>query len=503
MKSVAMLDLTRHVSYSCPVPSLAEIISAKPLRTMIVLSAALFLSGNWILPLMDRDEPKFAEASREMLERSDYLIPWFNGQYRFDKPPLIYWCQAASYRLFGQSAFSARLPSAIFATATAALLILWGRRLGNEKAGLYAAIIFVTCLQVLIHARLAVADMPMIFFVAAATWSGWEMTRPRAQGPAWWWMFYICLAFGFLAKGPVACLPLAGVLFGRWLRPTEFQLSLRNLLIGIVLALLLIGLWGVPALATTQALFFTVGIGHHVVFRSLGIMEGHGGPGWLGFLLTLPLYLVTFFVSFFPWALSMPRTIRDWWPLRNVDPLGWYLLIQATLVFAVFTLVRTKLPHYTLPAFPAISFWLALRITNRPDSARWLKRRAAAMCVLAALVTLGLFRVVQPKFVAATLFRQARSFCSPNMQFATIDFDEPSLVWEFRKVTTNYMQHLTRDQAKQFLQEPGPRMLFVTTKEFTGELTSLGTSALTVRSTGIDTARFRKLDLVAVVKPGK
>src|SRR5216683_2764236 len=97
--------------------SLAEIVSAKPLRTVVLLSLVLFLSGNWILPLMDRDEPRFAEASREMLQRDELVIPWFNGQYRFDKPPLIYWCQMACYRVLGENAFAARLPSALFATA--------------------------------------------------------------------------------------------------------------------------------------------------------------------------------------------------------------------------------------------------------------------------------------------------------------------------------------------------------------------------------------------------
>jgi hypothetical protein len=105
------------------------------------------------------------------------------------------------------------------------------------------------------------------------------------------------LGLGFLAKGPVAWLPLAGVLLGRWLRPAEFHLPLSSLFAGILLTLLLVGLWGVPALVATRGQFFTEGIGHHVVFRSLGIMEGHGRPGLVGFVLTLPLYFVTFFAT--------------------------------------------------------------------------------------------------------------------------------------------------------------------------------------------------------------
>jgi len=359
-----MLDLLSPFSYIRTVPQLAEIVSAKPLRIVVLIGLVLLLSGNWILPLMDRDEPRFAEASREMLQRNDMIIPWFNGQYRFDKPPLIYWCQAACYQVLGENAFAARLPSVMFTVATASLLVLCGRRLANPRVGVIAGTFFVTSLQVLIHGRLAVADMPMIFFVALAVWSGWEMTRPKAERRViWWWIFFGSLGLGFLAKGPVAWLPLAGLFLGRWLRPTAFDLRLVGVAGGILLSLVIVGTWGVPALIATHGQFFAVGFGHHVVYRSFGIMEGHGGPGWLGFLATLPLYLLTFFFSFFPWAFKFPAALRDWWTVRHHDTLGWYLLTQAAVVFGVFTLVRTKLPHYTLPAFPAISLWLALRIS--------------------------------------------------------------------------------------------------------------------------------------------
>ena len=64
---------------------------------------------------------RFAEASREMLQRGDYVVPWFNGHWRFDKPVLIYWCQSLSYRIFGENDFAARFPSALFTTGTALL----------------------------------------------------------------------------------------------------------------------------------------------------------------------------------------------------------------------------------------------------------------------------------------------------------------------------------------------------------------------------------------------
>jgi 4-amino-4-deoxy-L-arabinose transferase-like glycosyltransferase len=92
------------------------------------------LAGTWIVPLIDRDEPRFAEASREMIERNDYVIPYFNNQYRFDKPPLTYWAQVASYKIFGQNDFAARFPSAIAAALTALVIFAWGKRISDNLA---------------------------------------------------------------------------------------------------------------------------------------------------------------------------------------------------------------------------------------------------------------------------------------------------------------------------------------------------------------------------------
>ena len=97
---------------------------------LVFIACVLFhAAGTWSLPLIDRDEPRFAEASREMWERKDFVVPFFNNQFRFDKPPLTYWFQVASYRLFGENDFAARFPTAIAAGLVAVVLMAWGRRL--------------------------------------------------------------------------------------------------------------------------------------------------------------------------------------------------------------------------------------------------------------------------------------------------------------------------------------------------------------------------------------
>ena len=100
------------------------------LREAWALAGALALAwiylglGTASLPLMDRDEPRFAEASREMLAGGDWVVPRLNGGHRFDKPPLIYWMQAACMRWLGRSEAAVRLPSVACATLAALATVL-------------------------------------------------------------------------------------------------------------------------------------------------------------------------------------------------------------------------------------------------------------------------------------------------------------------------------------------------------------------------------------------
>ena len=86
-----------------------------------------------------------------MIQRGDYVVPYFNNQLRLDKPPLAYWAQVASYRIFGESDFSARFPSAVAAALTALVIVAWGYRVGAATVGWWAAIIFTLSLQTFVH----------------------------------------------------------------------------------------------------------------------------------------------------------------------------------------------------------------------------------------------------------------------------------------------------------------------------------------------------------------
>jgi len=124
------------------------------------------------------------------------------------------------------------------------------------------------------------------------------------------------------------------------------------------------------------------------------------------------------------------------------------------------------------------------------------------MCILGLAMTLAGFSAARQYFVAANLWRQAQPYCSAEMKLAAIGFNEPSLVWEFRRGTTNYLQQLDPQEAGPFLQSPGPRILILPTASI-AELGTLSSNYLTFRASGLDTARFRRIDLTAVVKTGR
>ena len=481
----------------------------------------LYVAGAWSLPLIDRDEPRFAEASREMIEHGDYLVPHFNNQVRLDKPPLTYWAQASAYRVFGENDFGARFPSAIAAALTALSIFAWGTRIGGNRAAWWAAIIFTLSLQTFVHAKAAVADMWLVLFMTTAHWSGYELlqeplghrplasARPRStslraglvasyQQTRWWWVFYVSLAFGFLAKGPVGWIPLLTVgstmFFVR-----ETQLARRfKFARGVLLTLAIVGIWGVPALIQTHGEFFTIGIGRHVVGRSLATMEGHGANSFGMYLLLLPFYFVTIFFSFFPWSIKLPWLIRKLWQRR--DGIDNYLIAGVAVIFIIFSLIKTKLPHYTLPAFPLLALLLAQRLATE-NSVRFFRNCAAASALAYFAVALVVPPLVARFFPAYELFRESRGDLRPTMEFGAVSFAEPSLVWYFRSRVNGFLTPLNTRRGADFMAQTGPRFVIVPASLATKLFPNHPENWRTFSTSGFNIAKGEHVELTLVLKP--
>ena len=334
---------------------------------LVALAFLLLLPGNHVLPLLDRDEPRFARATVEMIERGEWVVPYFNGNYRFDKPVLTYWLMRGGYALFGRNEFGARFHSVATAAALAAAVFLMGRRWFSARAGLLAGFALLTCLQMQIHGRSAVADMPMVLCVCLAMFAQWELLQSRRPGAPypwrWFWLYYVSLGVGFLAKGPIAWLvPLLAVLlwrFGFWRQPVPWrQLRLH---LGLPVTLALVGAWGIPALVETRGLFWQVGMGEHVIERGAKAFNGR---------FPFPLYYVlTMFVSLFPWSAYMGSVWQE--ARTNRNALTAYLAAWFVAPILIFSLYATQLMHYIMPGFPAF-FLLLAQAAGKPVTRRWM-----------------------------------------------------------------------------------------------------------------------------------
>lgn len=323
---------------------------------LALVAATILLAGSAALPLLDRDEPRFAHATVEMIQRGDWVVPYFNDEYRFDKPPLTYWLMAGGYAALGFGELGARLHAILSAIGMTVVLFLFGCRVVGPGRAFTAAFAWATCVQVFLHGRLAVADMPLVLAVTVMHWALWELIVENGGG-RWRLALWLAAALGFLAKGPIAIAVPAVTLLTLRLLGGRASVPWRRLgtAWGLPLALALVGAWGIPALLRTGGRFWDVGIGEHVVRRGFAAFNDRAiVPGY---------YLITVLLSLFPWSPNLGQLFvvvrRHWQEPRTRFLLGW-----ALGPFLIFSFYSTQLPHYTLPAFPALLLLLFLAGTS-------------------------------------------------------------------------------------------------------------------------------------------
>ena len=329
------------------------------------LCLVMFLPGLTTLPPLDRDEPRFAQASHQMLESGDLVNIRFQNEERLKKPVGIYWLQAASAALFSRAGAHAiwpyRLPSLAGATVAVLLTAAIGAELFGTAVGWAAAVMLAASILLGVEARLAKTDAVQLAAITAAqlalarAYLAEKRAAPCGRGTAL--VFWLGVGVGVLIKGPIVVMVSGstavglGLLERRWrwllaLRPWPYAL----------LALLLVLPWGIAIMLATKGAFLAESVGHDFIAKVAGAQESHGAPP--GF------YLVTFWATFWPFSLLAGLAVPWVWRHRN-DHAVRFCLAWIVPSWLVFELVPTKLPHYTLPLFPAVAC-LAARAALEP-----------------------------------------------------------------------------------------------------------------------------------------
>jgi hypothetical protein len=191
-------------------------------------------------------------------------------------------------------------------------------------------------------------------------------------------------------------------------------------------------------------------------------------------------------------------------PSHSGSEIDNYLLTGIGIVFVIFTLIATKLPHYTLPAFPLLALLLARHwqgvaaIKNHGSLFRTIAISAACFWIAIALVIPPL---VTRFFPAYQLFQESRSYLQPNMQFASVEFEEPSLVWYFRSRVQSFLTRLNKKNAVDFMSRSGPRFVVVPTALVQTLFPNHPQAWRAFSTRGFNIAKGKRVDLTLVLKP--
>jgi 4-amino-4-deoxy-L-arabinose transferase-like glycosyltransferase len=383
---------------------------------LLVCGLLFFLPGFFNIPPVDRDETRFAQATKQMVESGDYVDIRFQDDVRYKKPVGIYWLQSAAVQTATKLGLQRaqvriwiyRIPSLI--AAIGVVLMTYWTALGfvSRRSAVLAGLIMCSSVLLGAEARLAKTDAVLLLTVVAAmgamsrVYLSWQRGEDPAH-PPWSWpiIFWTALAGGILIKGPLI-LMFVGLTVGALaiLDRTAVWLWRLRPVWGLMWLLVLVLPWFIAIFWRAGDTFFVDSIGGDMLSK-LAAQESHGAPPGT--------YLLLFWVTFWPGAPLAALAAAAVWRARR-EPGAQYLLAWLVPSWIVFELVLTKLPHYVLPLYPAIAILIVGAMERRVLSRKlWIERSAAwwfaipaitAVCVIVGAIML----TRQPAFLAWPFF---------------------------------------------------------------------------------------------------
>ncbi len=327
-----------------------------------LIAALLYLPGLGRPALWEPDEGRYAEIAREMVVSGDYVTPRDNLVRYFEKPPLVYWAESAAIRLFGPTEFAVRLPAALFTTAEVAATCVIGDAMFGPAAGFIGAIVLALCPLVFAFARFATLDPALAFFLTVAIGAFYFAADDFRGGTGQLWMFTASamLALGTLAKGPVA-LVLGGAIALAWIlleRRTR-EIAPMPILGCIAIYAIVAAPWFVAAELRNPGFlhFFFV---HEHLQRFVSSREHGWGPY---FFIPVVLAGAWPWLFFVPTGIAVAREAHEMNREKARSALR-LLALWFAIIFVFFSIPRSKLGSYILPAMPPIAILAGLALSR-------------------------------------------------------------------------------------------------------------------------------------------
>jgi len=353
--------------------------------SILCLLIISWLAFGWNLGnvgLFDETEPLFAEASRQMLVTGDWITPFFNGHTRFDKPALIYWCQAIAYKIIGVNEWAVRLPSALAAIGLIGLsfyTVQWHLAKKEELeqvtrpthryfTALLSGALMALTPEMIVWGRTGVSDMLLTGCMASALlcfflgYAQGTSSRTTQFPNQWYLACYVLIAASILTKGPVGIVLPGIVILGFLLYLGKVREVFRemHLWMGMLIILGLSAPWYVLVIWRNGWDYINSFFGYHNIERFTGVVNGHSEPWYFYFLVVL--------LGFAPYSIYLPLAITrlkfwqrsHWCTQERSQQLGLFAVFWFAGVFGFFTIAVTKLPSYVLPLMPAAAILVSL-----------------------------------------------------------------------------------------------------------------------------------------------
>lgn len=360
------------------------------LALLLAIALAILLPGINTLPLTDRDEALYVQASRQMLETGDWVDIRFQEDPRYKKPVGIYWLQGLAATVTGGGAQSPlwvfRLPSLIGAVLTALFTYAIAARISGRQAGLTAGILAAATIELAFEARIGKTDAMLAATIVAAQF-GLLCTYLDPDRKQVLWrngLFWLAMGLGTLIKGPVAPMIAAFTILG--LTATERNFSLIRALSpirGVIAYLLVVLPWLLAIGWISKGAFFQESVGHDMLGKITTGQESHGAPPGT--------YLLVALGTFWPLSIFASLAFVYAWNKRK-DAAIRFLFFWAVPAWLVFELVATKLPNYILPMMPALAVLtgIALAEGGLKTANRWFRFTYLGLAAGALLLGGGL-----------------------------------------------------------------------------------------------------------------
>lgn len=355
---------------SSPLKNLWQTGTARSLliAVLVVLGLGLvnFSAGLSAIGPMDRDEARFAQASKQMVTSGDYVTPHFQKDLRAKKPIGIYWMQSFSAHIFGKdNIFSYRIPSFLGGLLAAILTTIFALQILPRREAILAGLFMASSFVLVVESHLAKTDAMLAAVIIAQQLTLWKIRQlhdaDQYVSGKYAALFWGMMAAGILIKGPIA--PLLAVLTmamiilaGRQWKDGEWRwvLAVKPVL-GLIILTALVMPWVLLVTSATDGAFLNIAVKGDFVAKLKSGQESHGAPP----LYFLALMVITFWPGSFFFARAIKAIRPRWREADMIFLLGWLLPF-----WIILELTPTKLPHYNLPVFAALAILMVMGINQ-------------------------------------------------------------------------------------------------------------------------------------------